>query len=85
MQLKKCWAYEMPSSKKGSNTLCVVSFLIVLLGIGLYCVFKPPPLQEPIQLASEEQIRTSIEDSSPQTNNRRGLPSPEDNIELIGT
>ena len=75
----------MPSRKKGTNTLCVVSFLIVLLGIGLYCIFKPPEPQEQIQIPSETQIRTSIEDLSPPANNFKELSLPDDNIELIDT
>ena len=73
----------MPSSKKGTNTLCVVSFLIVLLGIGLYCIFKPQVPQEQIQIPSEAQIQTSIEDLSPHSNNFKDLSLPDDNIELI--
>ena len=73
----------MPSSKKGTNTLCVVSFLIVLLGIGLYCIFKSPVSQEQIQIPSEAQIRTSIEDLSSPSNNFKELSIPDDNIELI--
>ena len=75
----------MPSYKKGGNTLCVVSFLIVLLGIGLYCIFKPPKSQEQIQMPSEPQIRTSIEDLNPPANNFKELSVPDDNIELIDT
>ncbi len=75
----------MPSLKKKTNTLCVVSFLIVLLGIGLYCIFKPPTPQEYIQTPSESQIRTSIENLTPHTNNIRGPSLPNDNIELIDT
>lgn len=78
----------MPSLKKKTNTLCVVSFLIILLGIGLYCIFKPPTPKEYIQSpfgaprsGSESQIRTSIENLTPPRN-----PSlPDDNIELIDT
>ena len=70
----------MSSSKKGSNTLCVVSFLFILLGIGLYCVFKPPPLQETVKDDPEERIRTSIADLGARG---EGMPGAEDNIELI--
>ena len=73
----------MPSSKKGTNTLCVVSFLIVLLGIGLYCIFKPQTPKEYIQIPSESQIRTSIENLTPHTNDIREPSLPDDNIELI--
>ena len=70
----------MPSLKKKTNTLCVVSFLIVLLGIGLYCIFKPPSSKEYIQPSPfGSQIRTVI---TP-TNNIREPSVPDDNIELI--
>ena len=74
----------MLSQKKKTNTLCVVSFLIVLLGIGLYCIFKPPTPPEHIQTPPESQIRTSIENLTHHTNNIRE-PVPSDNIELIDT
>ena len=70
----------MPSQKKKTNTLCVVNFIIFILGIGLYCIFKPPPSKEyiqPIPLGSN--IRTVI---TP-TNNIREPSVPDDNIELI--
>ena len=70
----------MPLLKKMTKSLCVVSFLIILLGIGLYCIFKPPPSKEyiqPIPLGSN--IRTVI---TP-TNNIREPSVPDDNIELI--
>ena len=70
----------MPPLKKKTNTLCVVSFLIVLLGIGLYCIFKPPTPKEYIQPPSESQIRTSIEN----LNDIKEPSLPDDNnIELI--
>ncbi len=71
----------MPSLKKRTNTLCVVSFLIILLGIGLYCIFKPPTPPEHVQTLPESQIRTSIDNLIPPRN-----PSlSDDNIELIDT
>lgn len=72
-------------SKKGTNTLCVVSFLIVLLGIGLYCIFKlPPPTTEHIQTLPGSQIRTLTEDLTPHTNNAvKDQSLGDDNIELI--
>ena len=75
----------MTSYKKRGNTLCIVSFLIVLLGIGIYCIFKPPLPKEQIQIRPEEQIRTSIEDINPPTSNFRGEVAslPDDNMELI--
>ena len=81
----------MPSLKKKTNTLCVVSFLIVLLGIGLYCIFKPATPKEYIQTnpfgaprsGSESHIRTSIPHTN--TNNIREPALPDDNIELIDT
>ena len=78
----------MPSSKTKVNTLCIVSFLIVLLGLGLFCIFKPPTPQENIQTLSESQIRTPLEDFAMPTannNNIRAIGStlPDDNIELI--
>ena len=76
----------MTSSGKRTNTLCVISFIIVLLGIGLYCIFKPPAQQEQIQRPSESQIRTSIEDLTPHSNNLKDpLSRKDDNIELINT
>ena len=84
----------MPSSGKRTNTLCVISFLIVILGIGLYCIFKPPSQQEQIQTLPESQIRTSIEDLTPRYNNIKdpplrgapqGLSNKDDYIELINT
>ncbi len=79
----------MPSPKTKVNTLCIVSFLIVLLGLGLFCIFKPPTPQENIQTLSESQIRTPLEDFAMPTannnNNIRAIRStlPDDNIELI--
>ena len=71
-------------TKKKTNTLCVVSFLIVLLGLGLYCIFKLPPSQERIQTLPESQIRTLTEDLTPHTNNAiKGSSLGDDNIELI--
>ncbi len=75
----------MTSTKKGGNTLCVVSFLIVLLGIGLYCVFKPPQFQEKKVSPPETHIRTPLEDSRTPfiPKGEAGLPVADDNIELI--
>ena len=75
----------MPPPKTRVNTLCIISFLIVLLGLGLYCIFKPPTLQENIQTLSESQIRTPLENFASHTNKiRAGGPTfPDDNIELI--
>ena len=80
----------MPSPKTKVNTLCIVSFLIVLLGLGLFCIFKPPTPQENIQTLAESQIRTPLEDFAiPTTNNNNirsvGPTLPDDNIELIET
>ena len=76
----------MPSSGKRTNTLCIISFLIVLLGIGLYCIFKSPAQQEQIQIPPESQIRTSIEDLIHHSNNFKDpLSNKDDNIELINT
>ena len=77
----------MPSPKTKVNTLCIVSFLIVLLGLGLFCIFKPPTPQENIQTLAESQIRTPLEDFGMPANNMKA-PSPnfpDDNIELIET
>ncbi len=77
----------MPSPKTKVNTLCIVSFLIVLLGLGLFCIFKPPTPQENIQTLSESQIRTPLEDfAMPTANNNIRAIGPtlkDDNIELI--
>ena len=78
----------MAPPKTKINTLCVVSFLIVLLGLGLFCIFKPPTPQETIQTISESQIRTPLEDFAMPTannNNIRAIGStlPDDNIEII--
>ena len=78
----------MPSPKTKVNTLCIVSFLIVLLGLGLFCIFKPPTPQENIQTLSESQIRTPLEDFAMPTANNNNIRAisptlPDDNIELI--
>jgi len=78
----------MNPPKTKVNTLCVVSFLIVLLGLGLYCIFEPPTPQENIQTLSGSQIRTPLEDfTPPNPQNNRGVGSrltvADDNIELI--
>jgi len=80
-----------PPKRTRVNTLCIVSFLIVLLGLGMYSIFKPPTPQENIQTLSESQIRTPLEDFMPPTaaaanNIRVDRPAlPDDNIELIET
>ena len=79
----------MAPPKTKINTLCVVSFLIVLLGLGLFCIFKPPAPQETIPTLKESQIRTPLEDSAMAANNntiKAVSPNfPDDNIELIET
>ena len=76
----------MKTNKKKGNVLCAISLLIILLGIGLFCVFKPAPVKEMKTVSFEEPMRTSVESILPAPSTGKSVSFADDNnIELIDT
>lgn len=73
---------EMANTKNGKNTLCVAGFLLVLLGLGLFCILRKSAPRKPSLLhrprpPSETKIRTVVDPVA--------RAPAEDNIELIAS